>query len=261
MDALTVEIGDPRLRHAQVFRLERQAMNASRMVQGREVSKDEYDRRRIGAPSSGQTRETQSFFNLTVLLDDAIEAIVPSPWGAHSGRNPLPLRHRSSACNSPLYTEEERLRRDASAWTIVQGVLAPLQFIAFAVSLVLILRYLATGRGYELATVSILVKTIALYAIMITGSIWEKEVFGRWLFARPFFWEDVFSMLVLALQTAYIGALLSGWGSARQQMMIAMAAYTAYVINATQFLLKLRAARLDGQRRGASERGGLGRAT
>ena len=81
---------------------------------------------------------------------------------------------------------------------------------------------------------------------MITGSIWEKAVFGKWLFARAFFWEDVFSMLVLGLQTAYLAALLLGWGSPRQQMMIAIAAYATYAINASQFLLKLRAARLEG---------------
>ena len=49
------------------------------------------------------------------------------------------------------------------------------------------------------------VKTLALYAIMITGSIWEKVVFDKWLFAHAFFWEDVFSMLVLALHTGYLG--------------------------------------------------------
>jgi 3-vinyl bacteriochlorophyllide hydratase len=57
----------------------------------------------------------------------------------------------------------------------------------------------------------------------------------------------VFSMLVLGLQTAYLAALVTGWGSARQQMLIAVAAYAAYAINATQFLLKLRAARLQGR--------------
>lgn len=224
-------------------------MNASRTAPGREVSDDEYDRHRTSVRPSALMRQSKSGFGLANLLDGAIEAIVPSPWPAHSGLHPLPRRREASPARAPLYTEDERKRRDASGWTIVQGVLAPLQFLAFAVSVGLIFRYLATGRGYELATASILVKTIALYAIMITGSIWEKEVFGCWLFARPFFWEDVVSMLVLALQTAYVGALLTGWGSARQQMLIAVAAYAAYIINATQFLLKLRAARLQGRRR------------
>lgn len=142
-----------------------------------------------------------------------------------------------------LYTAEERRRRDASVWTLVQGVLAPLQFLVFLISLCLVLNYLFTGQGLQAATLSIVVKTLFLYAIMITGSIWEKEVFGLYLFARPFFWEDVFSMLVLALHTAYLGALVFGWLDTRSQMILALAAYAAYVINAGQFLLKLRAAR------------------
>jgi 3-vinyl bacteriochlorophyllide hydratase len=145
----------------------------------------------------------------------------------------------------PLYTPEERERRDASPWTLVQGVLAPIQFVVFLVSLVLVLRYLWTGEGMQIATISIVIKTMVLYLIMITGSIWEKVVFGRYLFARPFFWEDVFSMLVLALHTAYLASLAFDLLPVREQMLVALAAYATYVINAGQFLLKLRAARLD----------------
>ena len=147
----------------------------------------------------------------------------------------------------PLYTPDERRRRDQSPWTLVQGILAPIQFLVFLASLALVLRWLTTGEGLWLATTSVIVKTMTLYAIMITGSIWEKEVFGIWLFARPFFWEDVFSMLVLALHTAYLGAVAFGWLDARGQMLLALAAYATYVINATQFVLKLRAARRGAQ--------------
>lgn len=146
-----------------------------------------------------------------------------------------------------LYTEEERRRRDSSVWTLVQGILAPVQFLVFLVSLALILRYLATGLGYEAATLSVVAKTIALYAIMVTGSIWEKRVFGVWLFARPFFWEDVFSFLVIGLHTAYLVLLFRGDAGPGLLFTTALAAYAAYVINAGQFLLKLRAARLEGQ--------------
>jgi 3-vinyl bacteriochlorophyllide hydratase len=153
---------------------------------------------------------------------------------------------------TPLYTAEQRRRRDASAWTLVQGVLAPLQFLVFLASLALVLRFLASGEGEQAATLSIVVKTLVLYTIMVTGAIWEKVVFDRWLFAPAFWWEDLFSMLVLALHTAYLVALATGWLDVRAQMLLALAAYAAYVINATQFLLKLRAARLDEQRtRGA----------
>ena len=145
----------------------------------------------------------------------------------------------------PLYTPEERLRRDASPWTLVQGILAPLQFLVFLVSLALVLRYFWTGNGAEAAAISVVVKTLVLYTIMITGSIWEKVVFDKWLFAHAFFWEDVFSFLVLALHTAYLYVLFTDALPVAQQLYLALAAYAAYVINAVQFILKLRAARLQ----------------
>ena len=157
----------------------------------------------------------------------------------------MQVRGSRSDSHRPLYTAEERRRRDASAWTLVQGVLAPVQFLVFVVSLGLVLRYLATGEGHGVATLSVVVTTLTLYTIMITGCIWEKVVFGRYLFAPAFYWEDVFSMLVLALHTAYLVAVFTDAIGVRQQMYLALAAYATYVINATQFILKLRAARLD----------------
>jgi 3-vinyl bacteriochlorophyllide hydratase len=147
--------------------------------------------------------------------------------------------------NRPLYTAEQRVRRDASVWTLVQGVLAPVQFVIFLVSLFLVLRYLSTGEGVQAATISIIVKTLALYTIMITGAIWEKAVFGKYLFADAFWWEDFFSMFVIALHTVYLAALWFGLGSETDRMLIALAAYATYVINAGQFLWKLRVARLQ----------------
>jgi 3-vinyl bacteriochlorophyllide hydratase len=145
-----------------------------------------------------------------------------------------------------LYTAEQRVRRDESIWTIVQGVLAPLQFLVFLVSLGLVLRTLLTGEGAFAADASIVIKTLVLYTIMITGSIWEKVVFGKWLFAASFFWEDVFSMLVLALHSLYLVMLLAETGTLQERMLVALAGYAAYVINAGQFLWKLRMARLEG---------------
>ncbi|WP_158044773.1 2-vinyl bacteriochlorophyllide hydratase [Skermanella pratensis] len=163
----------------------------------------------------------------------------------HPGHHPGPASQTRHGRGQPLYTAEERLKRDASPWTLVQGILAPVQFVVFLVSLALVLRYLSTGEGEGAASASIVVKTLTLYAIMITGSIWEREVFGRYLFAPAFYWEDVFSILVLALHTAYLAALVTGALDVRGQMFLALAAYATYVINAGQFLLKLRAARRD----------------
>jgi 3-vinyl bacteriochlorophyllide hydratase len=152
---------------------------------------------------------------------------------------------RQGARQEPLYTREQRRRRDASVWTRVQGVLAIVQFAVFLVSLTLVLRYLLTGTGWEAATISIVCKTFALYAIMVTGSLWEHDVFGQYLLAPAFFWEDMVSFVVIALHTAYLIALLSGALGARGQMLLALAAYCTYAVNAAQFLLKLRKARRE----------------
>ena len=144
-----------------------------------------------------------------------------------------------------LYTEAERRRRDASPWTLVQGILAPLQFAVFIVSTILVLRTLATGEGALAANLSVLVKTLVLYTIMVTGSLWEKDVFGQYLFAPAFFWEDAVSFVVIALHTAYVAALLTGWLDQTSLLLLALVAYATYVVNAGQFLWKLRMARRD----------------
>lgn len=146
---------------------------------------------------------------------------------------------------APLYTPEQRARRDATRWTLVQGVLAPLQFAVFAISLALVARFLLTGAGYEIATWSIVAKTMILYLIMITGAIWEKIVFGQYLMAPPFFWEDMVSFLVVALHTVYLWALFDRALGPTGLMALALLAYAAYAINAAQFVLKLRRARLE----------------
>ena len=157
----------------------------------------------------------------------------------------------------PLYTPQERIRRDSSVWTLVQGVLAPVQFLVFLVSVCLVLRYIGTGEGLAVATTSVVIKTLTLYTIMVTGCIWEKVVFDCYLFAPAFFWEDVFSMLVLALHTGYLVALYTGALTPLQQMYLALAAYATYAINAAQFIWKLRMARLDMAQRDAAMQGGL----
>ena len=137
----------------------------------------------------------------------------------------------------PLYTPEQRKRRDLSVWTWIQGVLAPIQFLVFLVSITLVIRYLVTGEDYQLATVSILIKTFFLLLIMLTGCIWEKVVFGKYLFADAFFWEDVVSMGVIFLHLAYVYALLQDALSPQSLVVFAVVAYLAYFIKSAPFFL------------------------
>jgi 3-vinyl bacteriochlorophyllide hydratase len=150
-----------------------------------------------------------------------------------------------------LYTAEERKRRDSSKWTKVQGILAAVQFIVFLISLTLVLRTLATGEGVFAANASVLFKTLILYTIMVTGSLWEKDVFGQYLFAPAFYWEDVVSFAVIALHTLYVVALFTGWMDQTSLLLLALLAYAVYVVNAGQFLWKLRTARREQPQREA----------
>jgi 3-vinyl bacteriochlorophyllide hydratase len=155
----------------------------------------------------------------------------------------------NSTLSPLLYTPEQRKRRDATRWTLVQGLLAPVQFLVCLVSAALMVRWLVTGEGLWAASASFVAKCVLLYLIMVTGAIWEKVVFGQWLFAPAFFWEDVVSMLVIALHTACLVGMVTGTMSPRTQMLLALAAYAAYIVNAIQFVWKLRRARLDEARR------------
>ena len=148
-----------------------------------------------------------------------------------------------------LYTPSQRIIRDRTIWTKVQAILAPLQFIVCIISLALVLRYLFTDEGYYIATFSIVVKSFLLFLIMVTGAIWEKVVFGQFLFAEAFFWEDVVSFFVIFFHGLYLYVLLSGEFLPTSQMLVALFAYFLYFINAFQFLRKLRLARQSGQKR------------
>jgi 3-vinyl bacteriochlorophyllide hydratase len=181
----------------------------------------------------------------TRLVDRIIGTVDCCPWVGHAyGLQPAATKVKR-ARPPYLYSTAERRRRDASPWTMVQGILAPIQFLVFLTSLGLVLHYLIAGTGLPWATASVLVKTFCLYTIMITGAIWENEVFGQYLLAPAFFWEDVFSFLVIGLHTLYVVVLFTGLANPHTQMLIALAAYVSYVINASQFIMKLRAARLE----------------
>jgi 3-vinyl bacteriochlorophyllide hydratase len=135
------------------------------------------------------------------------------------------------------YTPEQLARRDASIWTRVQAVLAPIQFLAFIISFGLVVRYLATGEGYEIATASVLVKIAMLWAITITGMIWEKEIYGRYFMAQEFFWEDLGNLVAIITHNLYFVAQALGW-SREALMTLMLLAYCTYLVNCAQFVVR-----------------------
>jgi 3-vinyl bacteriochlorophyllide hydratase len=133
------------------------------------------------------------------------------------------------------YTADQLARRDRSIWTTVQAILAPTQFIAFLVSAFLVYQAWRTHSGYDIATTSIIVKITLLWAITITGMIWEKEIYGHFFLAKEFFWEDVGNAVAIVTHNAYFVVKLLGWDD-NAVMAVMLFAYSTYLINCAQFI-------------------------
>jgi 3-vinyl bacteriochlorophyllide hydratase len=135
------------------------------------------------------------------------------------------------------YTPEQLVRRNESAWTTVQVILAPIQFLAFITSFGLVVYYLLTGNGYAIANASVLIKIALLWAITITGMFWEKEIFGKWFMAPQFFLEDAFNLVALIMHNLYFVAVWMG-RSHNEIMVLMLIAYISYLVNMAQFIIK-----------------------
>ncbi len=136
-----------------------------------------------------------------------------------------------------MYTPEQLARRKASPWTRVQIILAPIQFLAFLISFFLVVRYLMTEQGYLAATISVWIKIGLIWALTITGMLWEKDVYGHYFMAREFFWEDLGNLIAILTHNAYFIVQWSGW-ERRSVMFVMLFAYITYLLNATQFIIK-----------------------
>jgi 3-vinyl bacteriochlorophyllide hydratase len=157
-----------------------------------------------------------------------------------------------------MYTVDQLARREASPWTRVQILLAPIQFLAFVISFGLVLRYLSSGEGYWAATVSIWVKIALIWALTITGMLWEHDVYGHYFMAPEFFWEDLGNLIAIITHNAYFVAQWMGAGE-RTVMWVMVVAYISYLFNAAQFIVKgVRSARQRRALREASARPAVG---
>ncbi|HCD36889.1 2-vinyl bacteriochlorophyllide hydratase [Chlorobium phaeovibrioides] len=140
----------------------------------------------------------------------------------------------------PRYTPEQLARRNASVWTTVQAILAPIQFVMFLAGLTVTYLY-QYGIGIEnfaWVTFFVALKTFMLILIFVTGGFFEQEVFGKFAFAPEFFWEDFGSSIAMVVHIAYFVLFFMG---ANETVLIwtALGAYLSYLINAAQFVVRL----------------------
>jgi 3-vinyl bacteriochlorophyllide hydratase len=139
-----------------------------------------------------------------------------------------------------MYTPEQLLRREASPWTKVQVILAPIQFVAFLISLSLVIRYLLSNhdeQAYFIASISVWVKITLIWALTITGMFWEKDVFDHYFMAKEFFWEDFGNLVAIITHNAYFVAQGLHWPP-NQIMLVMLFAYLTYLFNAGQFVAR-----------------------
>ncbi|NTV91705.1 MAG: 2-vinyl bacteriochlorophyllide hydratase [Chlorobiaceae bacterium] len=140
----------------------------------------------------------------------------------------------------PRYTPEQLARRNASVWTKVQGILAPIQFVMFLAGLTVTFLYKQNIWIDDFAWITFFVslKTFMLFLIFITGAFFEKEVFGAFAFAPEFFWEDFGSAIAMIVHITYFILFFRGLD---ENILIwtALLAYLSYLINAAQFLIRL----------------------
>jgi 3-vinyl bacteriochlorophyllide hydratase len=155
----------------------------------------------------------------------------------------------------PRYTPEQLAKRNASIWTDIQIILAPIQFLLFVAGLTTTAIY-ANGllvNGFYWVSIAILFKTLFFALLFITGMFFEKEVFDQWVYSKEFFWEDIGSTVASFFHLLYFFLAFLGYS---QEVLIwdAFLAYFTYVINALQYLVRIileklneRKLRIDGQ--------------
>ena len=132
------------------------------------------------------------------------------------------------------YTPEQPKRRNAPIWTPVQGITAPLQFLAFIASAIFVVRYLLTGEGYVVAHVLSVIKVVLMIFMTVTGMLWEHDVYGKYFMAKEFFWEDFVNLISLIAHLAFIATWVFGLSETTQMIVMGVALLT-YVVNFIQF--------------------------
>lgn len=140
----------------------------------------------------------------------------------------------------PRYTPEQLAKRNASVWTEIQILLAPVQFVIFLTGIGLNALYASNPASIDFfwISVAILFKTLFFVILFITGMFFEKDIFGKWVFSKEFFWEDVGSSVATFFHFLYF--VLAWKGYPDDTLVIwATVAYSSYIINAVQYLVRI----------------------
>jgi 3-vinyl bacteriochlorophyllide hydratase len=140
----------------------------------------------------------------------------------------------------PRYTPEQLAKRNASVWTEIQILLAPVQFVIFLTGVCLNILYANHYASFDFywISVAILFKTLFFVILFITGMFFEKDIFGKWVFSKEFFWEDVGSSVATFFHFLYFVLTWKGYPDS-ELVIWSSVAYSSYIINALQYLARI----------------------
>lgn len=129
-------------------------------------------------------------------------------------------------------------RRKASVWTRIHPVFALAQLLVFFVSVSLLVAYLLHAVPYGAVHTSVLVKIGLMIGAVVTGALWEHDVYGRWWFAHEFIVEDTMTANVFALHVAYL--VVAYLWPANTALVLSMlgVAYGVYALNVAQYVVQ-----------------------
>ncbi len=138
-----------------------------------------------------------------------------------------------------------RSRRAASIWTTIHPLFAIGQLLAFFVSLGLLIAYFRHAVPFHTVHVSVLIKIGLMVGAVISGSFWERDVFGWWWFAPEFLAEDVMTLMVFVLQLTYLAMTWLHPGRMGPIVAVLCFAYAVYVANVAQYIHKTQRMKKD----------------
>ncbi|UZJ41249.1 2-vinyl bacteriochlorophyllide hydratase [Prosthecochloris sp. SCSIO W1101] len=149
----------------------------------------------------------------------------------------------------PRYTPEQLEKRNASVWTDIQLILAPIQFFVFLIGVILTFLYAQNDQIFSFywVSIAILFKTLLFGLLLVTGAYFEKEIFDTWIYGKEFLWEDVGSTVAAFFHLLYFVMAYMGY-SENVLIWEAFLAYFTYVVNALQYLVRIILEKLNERR-------------
>lgn len=135
-----------------------------------------------------------------------------------------------------LSMEQVRARRRASVWTSIHPIFAIGQLLAFVVSVVLLVLYFRGTVTFETVHQSVIFKIFLMLGAVVTGALWERDVYGHYWFAPEYLFEDTMTVIVLVLHVGYLLMAYTHADNLSSVIGMLLFAYAVYIANVAQYV-------------------------